>query len=75
MNEQIRLVAERAGLLNQRIGTGANIRSRTARQKEQELAKFANMIVAECAEIALVDGQATGNFEVFNKISRHFGVK
>jgi hypothetical protein len=37
--------------------------------------KFANLIVAECAEIALVDGQATGNFELFNKISRHFGVK
>jgi hypothetical protein len=37
--------------------------------------KFAQLIVAECAEIALTDGQATGNFEVFNKITKHFGVK
>ena len=42
---------------------------------EVDQEKFAKLIVAECAEIALVDGQATGNFEVFNKISRHFGVK
>jgi hypothetical protein len=37
--------------------------------------KFAESIVRECAEIALVDGQSTGNFEVFNKIQKHFGVK
>jgi tellurite resistance protein len=37
--------------------------------------KFAQLIVAECAEIALTDGQATGNFEVFNKITKHFGVE
>jgi hypothetical protein len=37
--------------------------------------KFAQLIVAECADIALTDGQATGNFEVFNKITKHFGVE
>jgi uncharacterized membrane protein (DUF441 family) len=37
--------------------------------------KFAQLIVKECADIALTDGQATGNFEVFNKITKHFGVK
>jgi len=36
--------------------------------------KFAELIVAECAEIALVDGQSTGNFDIFNKIQKHFGV-
>jgi hypothetical protein len=37
--------------------------------------KFAELIVKECAEIALVDGQSTGNFDTFNKIQKHFGVK
>lgn len=37
--------------------------------------KFAELIVRECAEIALVDGQSTGNFDTFNKIQKHFGVK
>jgi hypothetical protein len=37
--------------------------------------KFAELIVKECAEIALLDGQATGNFETFNKITKHFGVE
>jgi hypothetical protein len=37
--------------------------------------KFAELIVQECAEIALTDGQSTGNFEVFNKITKHFGVQ
>jgi hypothetical protein len=37
--------------------------------------KFAELIVGECAEIALTDGQATGNFEVFNKITKHFRVE
>ena len=40
-----------------------------------DVEKFAQLIVAECAEIALTDGQATGNFEVFNKITKHFGVE
>ena len=39
------------------------------------VAKFAQLIVRECADIALTDGQATGNFEVFNKITKHFGVE
>jgi hypothetical protein len=37
--------------------------------------KFAQLIVRECAEIALLDGQATGNFETFNKITKRFGVE
>jgi hypothetical protein len=42
---------------------------------QQVYEKFAELIVQECAEIALTDGQATGNFEVFNKITKHFGVE
>ena len=41
----------------------------------QDLEKFAMSIVKECAEIALVDGQSSGNFDTFNKIQKHFGVK
>ena len=37
--------------------------------------KFAELIVQECAEIALLEGQTTGNFEVFNKIQKHFGAE
>jgi hypothetical protein len=49
-------------------GKGTVIESLTA-------GKFAELIVAECAEIALVDGQSTGNFDTFNKIQKHFGVE
>ena len=42
---------------------------------DEELEKFAELIVNECAEIALVDGQSTGNFDTFNKIQKHFGVE
>ena len=42
--------------------------------KEFNKEKFAELIVRECAEIALVDGQSTGNFDTFNKIQKHFGV-
>jgi hypothetical protein len=37
--------------------------------------KFAQLIVRESAEIALIDGQATGNFVTFNLITKHFGVE
>ena len=42
---------------------------------DQYSKRFAELIVRECAEIALVDGQSTGNFDTFNKIQKHFGVK
>ena len=36
---------------------------------------FAELIVGECAEIALTEAQSNGNFDTFNKIVKHFGVK
>ena len=36
--------------------------------------KFAELIVKECAEIALTEAQSNGNFDTFNKIVKHFGV-
>jgi len=70
MNERIKELAEQARIKDHwSIDEGRYLTNYLNEQK------FANLIVAECAEIALVDGQATGNFELFNKISRHFGVK
>jgi hypothetical protein len=37
-------------------------------------AKFAELIVWECADIALTEAQSNGNFDTFNKIVKHFGV-
>jgi hypothetical protein len=36
---------------------------------------FAELIVRECAEIALTEAQSNGNFDTFNKIVKHFGVE
>ena len=36
--------------------------------------KFAELIVWECADIALTEAQSNGNFDTFNKIVKHFGV-
>ena len=66
MNERIKELAEQAGCKSF-VDEYAPFK--------QEFEKFAQLIVAECAEIALTDGQATGNFEVFNKITKHFGVE
>jgi hypothetical protein len=70
MNERIRQLAEQAteyaNEQNELHGVGYVITFKE---------KFAGLIVKECADIALTDGQATGNFEVFNKITKHFGVE
>ena len=71
MNERIRELAEQAGVFAGDFA-GAGIYSI---HNKDEVEKFAELIVAECAEIALADGQATGNFEVFNKITKHFRVE
>jgi len=68
MSERIKELARQAGLI-------APYGSDREGLSDFDYREFAKLIVAECAEIALVDGQATGNFEVFNKISRHFGVE
>ena len=62
MNERIQQLAEQATV-------------NRGRMRVVDIEKFAELIVLECAEIALTDGQATGNFEVFNKITKHFGVE
>jgi hypothetical protein len=66
MNERIKILWAKAAESN----FGDSWEEQTA-----FMSKFAQLIVQECADIALTDGQATGNFEVFNKITKHFGVE
>jgi predicted transcriptional regulator len=51
-----------------------NTQEQMAREAKVEQTTV-QLIVRECAEISLVDGQSTGNFDTFNKIQKHFGVK
>ena len=62
MNTQIKRLLEQSGL------------QPYYDSQQGDIEKFAELLVKECAEIALLDGQLTGNFEVFNKITKHFGV-
>ena len=41
----------------------------------EAIEKFAQLIVRECVEIALIDTRSTVNFEVSNRIAKHFGVE
>ena len=67
MNERIRELAEQATCdIEDKYGNWVG------RNFDKE--KFAQLIISECAEIALVDGQSSGNFDTFNKIQKHFGV-
>jgi hypothetical protein len=68
MNERIKQLVKQATLPGYMLGQ-SYVQSRLDEQK------FAELIVGECAEIALVDGQSTGNFDTFNKIQKHFGFK
>jgi len=65
MNERIKELAKEAAREMNETGTYSE-------PKFQE--KFAELIVRECADIALTEAQSTGNFDTFNKIVKHFGV-
>jgi len=67
MNERIRELLNQAGIYQ--------LDRFDAIDGSNQMEKFAELIVKECADIALTDGQATGNFDVFNKITKHFGVE
>lgn len=49
MNERIRKLAEQAGLLPKTIGPV--VETRHMKKKEQDLEKFAELIVGECVDI------------------------
>ena len=64
MNERIRELMEQAGLYDFVVESmGIN----------EELEKFAELIVKECADIG--ERYADGNYEVRNLILEHFGIE
>jgi hypothetical protein len=75
MNERIRELAEQAGLLPKEIGPV--VETRHMKKKEQDLEKFAELIVNECAKAA-DEGLAQVTMKVewpSYHIKKHFGVE
>jgi hypothetical protein len=68
MNERIRKLAEQAGLLYAQLGP--SVETRYMKKKEQELERFADLIVRECAELST---GYTGNVKLL--ICNHFGIE
>jgi hypothetical protein len=80
MNERIRLLAEQAGLLPKEIGPV--VETRHMKKKEQDLEKFAELIVRECANHCdlLLDHKISsewsrGTHDCSRAIKQHFGVE
>ena len=74
MNERIRELAEQAGLV--RRGDWGMKRWEGPRSdsiSDQDLEKFAELIVQKCADIG--QQYADGNYEVYNQILEHFGIE
>ena len=68
MNDRIQKLAEKAGLLYERLGP--SIETRYMRKKEQELERFADLLILECAELSV---GYTGNVKLL--IMNHFGME
>jgi hypothetical protein len=72
MNERIRQLAEQAGFMDSWF-------SESGDDCEQELKKFAELIVAECAKVAWYHTPDTEELEyshlIEDKILKHFGVE
>ena len=77
MNERIRLLAEQAGLLPREIGPV--VETRHMKKKQQDLEKFAELIVKECADIThrliVEDGKEFPMKSVAYRLKQHFGVE
>ena len=74
MKERIRQITVQAGLV--RVGDFGMKRWEGARSDsitDQDLEKFAELIVRECADIG--QQYADGNYEVYNQILEHFGLE
>jgi hypothetical protein len=67
MNERIKQLAEQTGLLHKQIGP--TLETRHMKKKEQDLEKFAELIVRECIDVAFDRGD---NVDYFKE---HFGVE
>ena len=86
MNKQIKLLAEQAGLLYKQFGP--TVETRYTKKKEQDLEKFAELIVKECINVCepVLDepyedmsefgkGLVEGQDVAVEKIKKHFGVE
>jgi hypothetical protein len=71
MNERIKQLADEAGLRFTQLMSNPMVP--VVDGKETDLAKFAELIVQECADIG--ERYADGNYEVRNQILEHFGMK
>jgi hypothetical protein len=85
MNERIRELAEQAGLLHKQFGP--TVETRYMKKKEQDLEKFAELIVRECIETVaenmysgitpsdFSDGADFAYAQAISDIKEHFGVE
>jgi len=65
MNKRIRQLAEQAGITNNNLSDG--------NMSHNDLEKFAELIVKECAHVALMSNG--NNLHVCDLIKKHFGVR
>ena len=70
MNERIRELAEQTGLIPKTFGPV--VQTRHMKKKEQDLEKFAKLIVQECANIAYEVGL---HRQTKHEILRRFGLE
>ena len=75
MNERIRELAEQTGLIPKTFGPV--VQTRHMKKKEQDLEKFAELIVRECVSICKDKERPNlyGVREVETAIKEHFGVE
>ena len=74
MNQRIKELAEQAGLLPKEIGPV--VETPHMKKKQQDLEKFAELIVRECIDIIDEEGSHEGgSIRSMKKIREHFGVE
>ena len=78
MNERIRELAEQTGLIPKTFGPV--VQTRHMKKKEQDLEKFAELIVQECAmeaidEVAFQGGSVAIEAGIRQRLYTHFGVE
>jgi hypothetical protein len=73
MNEHIRELAEHAGILHKQFGP--SVETRYTKKKEQDLEKFAKLIVAECIVMADDFECDVNQRGLVDRMKQHFGVK
>ena len=74
MNERIRELAEQAGLLYKQFGP--TVETRYMKKKEQDLEKFAELIVQECGvALSPMLRDMISRGQAHDLIKEHFGIK